>query len=105
VTISTVARYSTLPSDRASVLELLEPAARATAAEAGCEYFHALIPEDDPNTIILIEGWRNEESLAEHRRTDHFREIILGVVVPRLADRRVITTVAIFEQADVPQPG
>ncbi len=89
MTTTTVATYECAPGDRAGVLALLEPARLATIAEEGCEYFLVLLPDDDANRILLIEGWRSEEDLLAHRRTPHFQEIILGVIAARVLCRDV----------------
>lgn len=90
MTVTTLATYECAPGDRGAVLELLEPARLATIAEEGCEYFIVLQPQERPDQIVLIEGWRSPEHLAAHRETAHFREIILGRIAERVARRSVV---------------
>ncbi|GAA4771771.1 putative quinol monooxygenase [Microbacterium gilvum] len=89
MTVTTLASYDCAPGDRDAVLEILEPARVATIAEEGCEYFIVLAPQDAPDRVVLIEGWRSPGHLAAHRETAHFAGIILERLVPRLARRAV----------------
>ncbi|MFD2757765.1 putative quinol monooxygenase [Gulosibacter faecalis] len=95
MTITTFATYDCAPGDREDVLRLLEPARIATEAEDGCEYFHVLLPHDEPDRILLIEGWRSEADLATHRTTSHFVDIVLGTIAPRVAQRSVVPCTAV----------
>lgn len=97
MTITTVARYTTRDGEREQILAMLEPVFEATAAERGCRYFHALLPTSEANTIVLIEGWEDEDALNEHRSTSHFQEVLLRMVVPELHDRDVVETTSVFE--------
>lgn len=89
MTTTTLAVYGCEPGDRDAVLRLLAPARAATVKEPGCLYFHTLIPVDQPDRIVLIEGWRTAADLAAHRTTPHFKEIILGSIAGRVRDRSV----------------
>ncbi|WP_192497201.1 putative quinol monooxygenase [Gulosibacter chungangensis] len=89
MTVTTLATYECAPGDRNEVLEILEPARIATISEPGCEYFLILQPQESPDQIVLIEGWRSPEHLAAHRETAHFQEIILGQIANRVAKRSV----------------
>lgn len=90
MSVTTLATYDCAPGDRSEVLRLLEPARIATAAEAGCTYFHVLLPQDAPDRIVLIEGWESEAALAQHRTTPHFTDIVLGTIAPRVLQRSVV---------------
>lgn len=46
---------------------------------------------------MLIEGRDSQASLEEHRRTDHFKDVILGEIAPRLISRAVETLHPAFE--------
>jgi quinol monooxygenase YgiN len=89
MTVTTVARYTTRPGERARILGLLAPARAATLDEEGCEYFHTLISDDAPDSILLVEGWADEHALQRHRLTAHFNDIVVGTIAPALLARDV----------------
>jgi quinol monooxygenase YgiN len=44
---------------------------------------------------VLLERYSSHEALAEHRRTPHFTDLLLGRIVPLLSAR-------VVEEYDVP---
>lgn len=46
----------------------------ATSAEEGCLFFEWSRSLKEPNTYILIEAFRDDESGEKHVQSDHFRE-------------------------------
>jgi quinol monooxygenase YgiN len=40
--------------------------------EPGCIGFDVLLPKDEPNTVMLIESYRDEAAYKAHRVTPHF---------------------------------
>jgi quinol monooxygenase YgiN len=42
---------------------------------------------DEPRTYVLLERYTSREAFAAHRETDHFKELVLGEIVPRLDER------------------
>ncbi|BCF86400.1 hypothetical protein RQCS_59450 (plasmid) [Rhodococcus qingshengii] len=95
MTVTTLARYEVDAESLQGVLDALLVAARLTRAEAGNLYFHAYVTDND--SIVLLEGWESQASLDEHRRTDHFQDVILGEIAPRLVSRAVETLHPAFE--------
>lgn len=89
MTVTTVASYDCRPGERPVILEMLAPARAATIAEPGCEYFLVLAPDDEPDRIVLVEGWRSRDALDRHRRTAHFETVIRGQIAPRVRSRQV----------------
>jgi hypothetical protein len=41
----------------------------------------------EPSSYVLLERYASHEALAAHRATSHFQEIVIGRLVPLLADR------------------
>jgi autoinducer 2-degrading protein len=83
-----VARYDVQPGYEEMVAAALrEMAPHVAAEEPGCLVYEAHQSQDDPQTFLLYEVYRDEAALAEHRSTAHFARIIEGQVVPRLRNR------------------
>ncbi len=92
MTIVTVAHYR-LPEDPDAAARLvadLAPIVAATRAEPGNRGIEVVRDSSDPHHLVLVERWADEEALAEHRRTSHFTEGIVGSIAPRLAGREVM---------------
>jgi quinol monooxygenase YgiN len=63
----------TFPADKAEeAATLLRPLRDGSRAEAGCITFDVSRSNDDPNTYVLFEEWRDQAALDEHYQTEHF---------------------------------
>lgn len=84
-----VARYYLRsPSDLTEVTAALEEMAeRVRQTEPACRFYQVSRSIERDDLILLYEQYEDEASLAAHRETPHFSEIIEGRVVP-LLDRR-----------------
>jgi quinol monooxygenase YgiN len=71
------------------VLAVLPRLLEASRAEPGVHAFDAYRKLDDPRTYVLLERYTSRDAFAEHRASEHFKELVLGQIVPRL-DARVI---------------
>ena len=50
---------------------MLENAAQSVQEE-DCYQFDVIVSQDDENTFMFYEVYRNEQALADHRQTPHF---------------------------------
>ena len=50
---------------------MLENAAQSVREET-CYQFDVIVSQDDENTFMFYEVYKDEEALAEHRKTPHF---------------------------------
>jgi quinol monooxygenase YgiN len=57
------------------------------AGEPGCALYHANRSTENPDIFLLYEHYVDEDALAAHRETPHFKEIIEGTIVPLLDGR------------------
>jgi quinol monooxygenase YgiN len=83
-----VARYTVKPGNVDVVLAALErmkPLVRQH--EPGCLIYHANRSKDDPNSLLLYEEYADQAALEAHTATAHFKEIIVGTVIPLLVRR------------------
>lgn len=60
---------------RALILENAEAAARD---EPGCQQFHVLTNEENPDTFYFYEVYDNAEALEAHRETPHYQKYNTG---------------------------
>jgi quinol monooxygenase YgiN len=49
---------------------------------------------DDPRSYVLLERYTSRAAFAAHRESSHFKELMLGQILPRLESR-------VVEQYDV----
>jgi len=50
---------------------MLENAAKS-AQEATCHQFDVIVSQDDENTFMFYEVYKDKQALADHRQTPHF---------------------------------
>lgn len=84
-----MARYKAKPGKGDAVADALRSVVPASRAEPGCLLYTANRSADDPDEFLLYERYEEERDLEAHRQTAHFRDIVLGQVVPLLETREV----------------
>lgn len=77
------------------VLNLLKIVHGESVKENGNLFYHVHQSKSDPNTIILFEGYSNEHTLEEHKKSLHYQEYVLGKIIPLLENREVVITTPI----------
>jgi quinol monooxygenase YgiN len=95
--LQVIARHTMTAGKEEEVLAALAKLIEAARAEPGNLGFVAYRQFDDPRTYVLLERYTSREAFAEHRETTHFKELLLGEIVPRL-DSRTIDTFDVPEQ-------
>ncbi len=78
-----------------TVLKLLTTVQNESIKEAGNLFYKIHQSQSDVNTIVLYEGYSGEAALAEHRASEHFKELVLGEIVPLLENREIVLTTPI----------
>lgn len=66
---------------------LREMADAVKADEPACLVYRAARSTEDPDVFILYEEYTDEAALLAHRETQHFRDLIDGVIAPALISR------------------
>lgn len=61
------------PEIRETFLEILLANAASARQEEGCFYFDIVASEDDENSFIFYEIYRDKAALDAHRETPHFK--------------------------------
>jgi autoinducer 2-degrading protein len=92
-----VAKYHVKPGHGDTVEAALKRMAPLVkAGEPGCTLYHANRSKDNADLFLLYEHYRDDAALAAHRETPHFKEIIVGTIVPLLDKReRELYTLAV----------
>ena len=45
-------------------------------AEEGNIFYTLNVSKNDPNTLVFIENWKDQEAINFHNKTDHFTSIV-----------------------------
>ncbi|OXA79065.1 Quinol monooxygenase YgiN [Flavobacterium aquidurense] len=78
-----------------NVLHLLKTVHKESIKEDGNLFYKIHQSNSDRNTIVLFEGYKDESSIAEHRNSKHFQDLVLGKIVPLLENREIVLTTPI----------
>jgi autoinducer 2-degrading protein len=77
--IVNVVTFTVPPSGMARFLQISEENSRTSVKEEpGCISFDVLRPEGEPDTVMLIETYRDEAAYKAHRVTAHFQAFVKG---------------------------
>lgn len=88
MTLALIARYHVVPGNAALVEESLRAMAeRVQADEPACLLYNANVDLENENLFCLYEVYTDEDAVAAHRETPHFKEFIEGTIVPVLEKR------------------
>ena len=93
--VSFVVRFRFAPEDRAEMAEAVRILAAESRREPGCVSYSPHQSEEDPNTIVIYEQYRDEQSLAAHRESPHFKKYGVGGLLQRMKDRSMENLVAL----------
>lgn len=83
-----VARFTAFPDKADEVARLLAEMVPYALDEPGCHNYIVNRSVDDPAFFLLYEQYSDEDAFAAHGQTEAFKRIIIGQVVPLLADRK-----------------
>lgn len=89
------AKWRVQEGQLANVLSLLADVTKESVKEEGNLLYQAHQSTTDANIILLYEGYANEAAVETHRNSDHFQKLVVGKIVPLLADREVVLTKAL----------
>jgi autoinducer 2-degrading protein len=83
----------TFPDERADEAErLLAELRDATVREDGCLGYEVSRGNEDRNTFVLYEKWRDQAALDAHFKMDHFARLGINGVRKLMSDRRSVLT-------------
>jgi quinol monooxygenase YgiN/predicted GNAT family acetyltransferase len=94
--LQVIARFTVTFGNELEVSSLLTQLADAVRAEPGNLSFGAYRQFDDEREIVLLERYSSLDAFAAHRATEHYNDLVLGQIVPRL-DSQVVETFLVDE--------
>jgi quinol monooxygenase YgiN len=92
--LQVIARHTISAGNEDRVHELLPQLIAAARSEPGNLAFDAYFALGDPTNYVLLERYTSRAAFAEHRETAHFKDIMLGQILPLLSHR-------VIEQYDI----
>ena len=87
--VSFTVRMKFATEERAEIAETLRLLAEASRHEPGCISYIPHQVEDDPDTIVIYEQYRDAKALAAHRDSEHFKRLAVGGLYQRMRERLV----------------
>ena len=87
--VSFIVRLKFAADERAEIAETLRQLAEASRKEPGCVSYIPHQVEDDPDTVIIYEQYKDAKALAAHRASAHFQKLAVGGLYQRMRDRSV----------------
>ena len=94
--LQVIAHYTVTFGNEIEVASLLNQLADATRAEPGNLSFEAYRQLNDEREIVLLERYVSLDAFSAHRASEHYKDLVLGQIVPRL-DNRVVETFVVDE--------
>ena len=93
--VSFAVRLKFAPEDRADVAETLRQLATASRQEPGCVSYIPHQVEDDPDTVLIYEQYKDAQALAAHRDSDHFKKHAVGGLYQKMRERSMENLIAL----------
>jgi len=87
--IVSIARWQTRKQTLGDVLRLTTELRSKSLTEAGCLGYEVFQHADDPGALLLLERYRDGAALEAHRRSEHYRELVVDRILPLLESRHV----------------
>jgi quinol monooxygenase YgiN len=75
------------PEEADTVADIVREFLPQAQRESGVHAFQIHRSTTEPTKFFFYEVFRDEAAFADHQQTDHFKTLILGKAVPKLAKR------------------
>ena len=83
------------PEDRIEIAEILRQLAAASRLEPGCVSFIPHQLQDDPDTVMIYEQYRDDTAHAAHRDSAHFKKYAVGGLLQKMRERKLENLIAL----------
>jgi quinol monooxygenase YgiN len=87
--VSLLVWFKFAPEDRAEVAELLRVLTAETRKEPGCVGYTPHPLQEDPDTVMIYEQYRDEHALAAHRESPHFKKYAVAGLYQKMRERNI----------------
>ncbi len=71
--IVVTAKMKVIPASKYEFMVETEPLIKHTRSEKGCISYNLYTDIDDPNQMVMLEFWKDMDSLDAHMDTAHFK--------------------------------
>jgi quinol monooxygenase YgiN len=85
--VSFIVRLKFASEDRSDVAETLRLLAASSRQEPGCVSYIPHRLEEDPDTVLIYEQYRDAEALAAHRASEHFKKHAVEGLYQKMRER------------------
>lgn len=93
--VSFVVHFRFAPEDRTEVAAILALLATESRREPGCLAYIPHQVQEDPDTILIYEQYRDQQALEAHRESEHFKKYAIGGIFQKMKDRQLENLVAL----------
>jgi quinol monooxygenase YgiN len=93
--VSFVVRFKFAPEDRDEMVAIVKLLTAESRREPGCVSYVAHQTEDDPDTIVIYEQYRDEDALTAHRESPHFKKYGVGGLLQKMKERSMENLIAL----------
>ncbi len=69
------------------VLDALTKLAPRSREEPGCRFYQVFRDPEQPRVFRIFEIYDDQDAVAAHAESEHFKELGLGQAIPELEDR------------------
>lgn len=87
--ITVVARWQPAGNALDEVLSLAAEMRKRSLEEPGCLGYEIYRSPQAPDTVLLLERYRDAAALEAHKQSAHYQALVVGLVLPLLAERKV----------------
>ena len=87
--VSLLVRFKFATEDRSYVADMLRVLTAETRKEPGCVSYAPHPLQEDPDTVLIYEQYRNEEALAAHRESPHFKKYAVAGLYQKMRERNL----------------
>lgn len=84
--VSFIVRFKFGPEDRAEIAQNLRVLTEESRKEPGCVSYVPHRAEDDPDTIVIYEQYRDDDAHSAHRESAHFKKYVVGGLLQKMKE-------------------
>ena len=87
--VSLLVSFKFASDDRAEVASMLRNLTIETRKEPGCISYAPHPLQEDPDTVLIYEQYRDEQALAAHRESPHFKKYAVAGLYQKMRERNL----------------
>jgi quinol monooxygenase YgiN len=87
--VSFLVRLKFASEDRAEIAQIVIDLAAESRKEPGCVTYVPHHVQDDPDTVLIYEQYRDSQALDAHSASPHFKKYAVGGLYQKMKDRQI----------------